>query len=129
MKMLLNTVRMIDNDQHSEIFYGNPDSMKEKLAFGIINPNDFEKLNLVKSLRLHLKNEYGEVNIRFIQEEGVPEGVIMMPVSIWSNQVTGVKDGEVVYKNIPIEVEATRDQPLGFEDILKKISNKKIKVD
>ncbi|MEJ2248438.1 MAG: molybdopterin dinucleotide binding domain-containing protein [Candidatus Lokiarchaeota archaeon] len=126
--MKLNTIRMIDNDQQSEILYGSPESMKEKLAYGLINPADFDKLNLVKSLKLHLKNEYGEVNIRFLQSEDVPKGIILMPVSIWSNQLTGVKQGEILYKNILVEVEATRDDPPSFEDLIKKISNKKIKV-
>jgi len=121
MKMVLNTVRMIDHDQAREYTFGDSQSLKENLGIGYINPNDFEKLGLVKSLRVQLSNNYGQVIIKQEQKENVPEGIIIMPVSIWSNQVTGVENGEIIFKNIEVEVEATRDPVPDYKDLISKI--------
>ena len=48
-----------------------------------------------------------------------------MPVSIWSNQLTHVDNDEITYKNIAVNVEATRDPITTFKDLLNSIKNKK----
>ena len=121
MKMVLNTVRMVDHDQAREFTFGDSKSLKENLGIGYINPNDFEKLGLVKSLRIQLSNNFGQIIIEQEQDENVPEGTIIMPISIWSNQVTGVEEGEILYKNIEVEVEATRDPVPEYNDLISKI--------
>ena len=123
MKMILNTVRMVDHDQAREHTFGDSQTLKENLGIGYINPNDFEKLGLVKSLRIELSNNYGQVIIEQEQNENVPEGTILVPVSIWSNQVTGVEEGEILYKNIEVDVEPSRDPVLEYNDLISKIKN------
>ena len=92
MEMLANTVRMVDYDQLKEYSFGDENSLKENLAIGIINPEDFGKLSLTTSLNLKLSNEYGEVIIKVKQNKDVPIGTILMPVSIWANQITGISN-------------------------------------
>ncbi len=121
MKMILNTIRMVDNDQAKEFAFGNEQSLKENLAVGFINPKDFEELGLVKSLRIKITNKYGEVIIEQYQNEKVPQGTILMPISIWANQITGVENKTLLFKNIEVEVEATRDPVLEFKELLAKI--------
>jgi formylmethanofuran dehydrogenase subunit D len=121
MKMLLNTIRLMDRDQARELAVGSKETLKDKVAFAKINPNDFESLNLVPSLKLRIFNDKGEVNVPFIQDENIPQGTIVMPVSIWSNQLTDIKNGKLFNKNVNVEVEGTRDNPLSFEEIIKKI--------
>ncbi|MFX0022804.1 MAG: hypothetical protein ACFE9S_10780 [Candidatus Hermodarchaeota archaeon] len=118
MKMIVNTIRMVDNDQVREYSLGDNNSLKEKLAVGFINPEDFKKFNLTSNLNLRLINNFGNVVIRPEEDKDVPVGIINIPVSIWANQITGIINGEAVYKNISVDVEATKDRVLGIEDLL-----------
>ena len=79
--MIVNTVRMIDYDQLKEHVFGNDSSLKENLAIGILNSEDYEKLNLTPSLNLKLVNKHGQVIIKIKQEKNVPLGTILMPIS------------------------------------------------
>ena len=123
MKMILNTVRMVDYDQAREHIFGDEQSLKEKLAIGLINPKDFEKLGLVPSLRIKLSNKYGEIIIEQTQDEKVPEGTILMPISIWANRLTGIIGNDVIFKNIEVNVESTRDPVLNFREIISAIKD------
>jgi len=125
MEMTVNIVRMIERDQIEEFSFGDELSLKEKLAIGFLNPNDFDKLGLVKSLHIKLSNKYGDVIISQVRDEKVPEGIVLMPVSIWSNQITGVENGNIIYKDLKVEVEPTRDPILQFKDLIAKIKKKK----
>ncbi len=124
MEMLVNTVRMVDHNQVKEHSFGDDTSLKENLAIGIINPENFKNLNLTPSLNLKLSNEYGQVIIKVKQDEDVPNGIILMPVSIWANQITGVENEELLFKNIKVDVEVTRESVLDIADILKSIKNR-----
>ena len=123
MKMILNTVRMVDYDQAREHVFGDEQTLKEKLAIGLINPKDFEKLGLVPSLRIKISNKYGEIIIEQTQDEKVPEGTILMPISIWANRLTGVIENDVIFKNIEVNVEPTRDPVLNFKEIISAIKD------
>ncbi|MFX0105073.1 MAG: molybdopterin dinucleotide binding domain-containing protein [Candidatus Hodarchaeota archaeon] len=118
----MNTVRMVDYDQMREYTFGDDISLKENLAIGLINPEDFKNLNLTSSLNLKLTSIYGTVVICPKQDENIPKGTITLPISIWANQITGVENNELVYKNINVNVEATRDTILNIKDILNSIS-------
>ena len=63
MKMIVNTVRMVDNDQSKEFSFGDDISLKENLAIGLLNPVDSEKLHITPKMNLKLSNEYGQVII------------------------------------------------------------------
>ncbi|MFO8018781.1 MAG: hypothetical protein R6U96_09110 [Promethearchaeia archaeon] len=121
MKFKVSSIRMLENDQAREYTFGDEESFQKNLAIGLIHPDDFEDLGMTKSLPLHLKNEFGEVNIWVKRDEGVPRGNIYMPTSIYFNQISGVKNGEIVYKNVECEARPTRDQPLKREKLLEKI--------
>jgi len=123
MKLMLNPVRMMDHDEAREFALGDIDSMEEELAIAFINPKDFEEMYLTKSLKLHISNEHGEVIVKFDQDEDVPIGTILMPVSIWSNQLTGIKNEDLINKNIPVEVEGSRDPPTKLPDLIEKIKS------
>ena len=123
MKMILNTVRMVDYDQAREHVFGDEQTLKEKLAIGLINPKDFEKLGLVPSLRIKISNKYGEIIIEQTQDEKVPKGTILMPISIWANRLTGVIENDVIFKNIEVNVEPTRDPVLNFKEIISAIKD------
>jgi formylmethanofuran dehydrogenase subunit D len=47
-----------------------------------------------------------------------------MPVSIWSNQLSVVQNDEILYKNILVDVEATRDPITKFEEIMQNLVEK-----
>ncbi len=123
MKMILNTVRMVDYDQAREHIFGDEQTLKEKLAIGLINPKDFEKLGLVPSLRIKISNKYGEIIIEQTQDEKVPEGTILMPISIWANRLTGVIGNDVIFKNIEVNVESTRDPVLNFREMISALKD------
>jgi len=124
MDMLVNTVRMIDNDQAKEYSEGDNNTLTEKLAIGLINPEDFKNLNLTQSLNLKLISNFGSVIIKALQDKNVPLGTINMPVSIWANQITGIENNELLYKNIKVNVEVTRDSVLGLKELINSIKEK-----
>jgi formylmethanofuran dehydrogenase subunit D len=121
MEMLLNTVRKVDYDQLKEHALGDENSLKEKLAICIINPTDFKKLNLTPSLNLKLSNMDGEVIVKVKQDEDVPSGTLIMPVSIWASQLTGVYDETLVFKNIEINAEASQERILSISELLESL--------
>jgi formylmethanofuran dehydrogenase subunit D len=96
-------------------------SLKENLAIGFVNPIDFKNLNLTPSLNLKLSNEYGEVIVKVKQSEDVPVGTILMPVSIWANQITGVSKEHLVFKNIRANVESSREETVDLKTILNNL--------
>jgi len=121
MEMIVNTVRMVDYDQLREHSFGDDNSLKENLAIGIVNPEDFIKLNLTPSLNLKLVNDHGQVIVKVKQEKDIPLGTILMPVSIWTNQITGIINKQLIYKNLNVNAEATRDNVLDIKGLLNVI--------
>lgn len=121
MEMKLNTVRLFDHDEAREFTFSDVENMEEKLAIAFIHPEDFEEMYLVPSLKLHLSNENGEIVVKFKQDEDVPRGTILMPVSIWSNQLTSVIEGEIQTKHVTVEVEGSRDSPTKLMELIERI--------
>ncbi|MFX0135996.1 MAG: molybdopterin dinucleotide binding domain-containing protein [Candidatus Hodarchaeota archaeon] len=119
MEMFVNTVRKVDYDQVKEYTFGDNDSLKNRLAIGLINPEDFKNLNLSPNLNLKLSNSSGTVIIKPMEDKNVPLGTILMPVSIWANRITGIDKKELLYKNLKVNVETTKDSVLGIKDLLK----------
>lgn len=118
MEMVVNTVRMVDNDQLKEFSFGDDISLKENLAIGLLNPVDSKKLDITPNMNLKLSNEYGQVIIKIAENENVPLGTILMPVSIWANQITGIKEEQLIFKNIKTHAEITKENVLDFKDLL-----------
>jgi len=121
MEFKLNSIRRIDNDQVKEHAFGTEQSLEEKLAICFINPKDFEKLNLVSSLHLKISNKEKHVIVKVEKDDDVPEGMVLMPVSIWSNRLSVVQNGELLYKNIVVDVEATREPIMKFKEIIQEL--------
>jgi len=121
MEMIVNTVRMVDYDQLREHSFGDDNSLKENLAIGILNPEDFKKLNLTPSLNLKLINNHGQVIVKVKQEKDIPLGTILMPVSIWTNQITGIINKQLIFKNLNVNAETTRDNVLDINGLLNVI--------
>lgn len=122
--MLLNSIRMVDHDQAREYALGNEKSLEQKLPIGMLNPKDFEKLNLTPSLHIKISNKNGEIIVGIKKDENVPQGTVLMPVSIWVNQLTSVESKELIYKNIKVNIEATRDPITNFNQIITSIKSK-----
>lgn len=123
MEMLVNAVRMVDHDQTREYALGDEDSLKEKLALGMMNPEDFKKLNLTSKLNIKLSNKYGQVIIKAIQEKEVPSGVILMPISIWVNQITGFEHDRLLFKNIKVSVNVSSEPIMNVKDLINSFKN------
>ncbi|MBY9010687.1 MAG: hypothetical protein KGD74_12540 [Candidatus Lokiarchaeota archaeon] len=121
MEFILNSMRKIDNDQVKEHAFGTEDSLEENLAICFINPKDFEKLNLVSSLHLKISNKEKYVIVKVDTDDNIPEGMVVMPVSIWSNQLSVIQNNEILYKNIVVDMEATREPIMNFQEIIKKL--------
>lgn len=124
MKFLLNVQRKVDYDQARELTFGDNASLKDKLAIAILNPEDFKALNLTNNSRVKLISQFGQVVVAAKEEKDTPKGMIIMPVSIWANRITGIEEDYMVYKNIEILVEPSSDPILTFEELIKDISRK-----
>jgi len=125
MEFLLNTVRMIDNDQAREFSIGTESSLNEKLAIAFINPKDYDKLNLEPDKNLKIMNEMGEIIVKVKNDDNIQQRTVLMPVSIWSNQLTTIINNEINYKNIKVTLEATNENPLGFKELIQRIKGSK----
>ena len=125
MEFILNTIRRIDNDQVKEYTFGTEQSLEEKLAVCFINPKDFDKLNLVSSLHLKISNKEKHVIVKIEKDGNVPAGTVTMPVSIWSNRLSEVLNNELLYKNVAVNVEATREPIMKFKEIIQELLVKK----
>ena len=125
MELLLNTARMVDRDQNREFSIGDNNSLEDKLAIALMNREDFIKVKISQVANVRLSNQYGSVIVRLWQDNSIPKGTILMQVSIWSNQITGVEKGDIIYKNIKVEAEVTNDSILSFEKILATIKAKR----
>ena len=121
MEFLLNTIRKVDNDQTKEIGLSNTEKLDEKLAIIFLNPEDLEKYNLKKSSNVRVASEFGDVIVKVETDEGMPYGVVAMPVSLWSNQITGNRDNNLLFKNIKVSLEPTTKAILTFSEIINKI--------
>ena len=121
--MIVNTARMVNYDQAREHAFGDEKSLKEKLAIGIIHPDDFKKLNLTSDSNIKVSTKYGTVVLKSITEENVSNGNILIPVSIWASQITGIENGELFLKNIQATVEPTEELVLDFKDLIDKIKS------
>jgi len=121
MEFILNTIRRIDNDQVKEFTFGTEQSLEEKLAVCFINPKDFDKLNLVSSLHLKISNKEKHVIVKIEKDGNVPAGTVIMPVSIWSNRLSEVLNNELLYKNVAVNVEATREPIMKFKEIIQEL--------
>jgi len=125
LEFILNSIRRIDNDQVKEYTFGTEQSLEEKLAICFINPKDFEKLNLVSSLQLKISNKEKHVIVKVEKDDDVPDGTVLMPVSIWSNRLSVVQNNEILYKNIVVNMEATREPIMRFKEIIQELVVKK----
>lgn len=125
MEFILNSVRRIDNDQAKEHAFGTEKSLEERLAICFINPKDFERLNLVSSLHLKISNKEKHIIVKVEKDDDIPDGMVLMPVSIWSNRLTTVQNNELLYKNIIVNMEATREPIMKFKEIIQELLVKK----
>jgi formylmethanofuran dehydrogenase subunit D len=121
MEFILNTIRKMDNDQAREYALGDETTLKEKLAIVMLNPDDIKQLNIKQGSIVKIYNETGFVHVKCIQDKKVPLNMAMMPVSIWSNQITRVINNELEYKNIEVKIEAVDKPILDLKSILQKI--------
>ncbi|MFX1587824.1 MAG: molybdopterin dinucleotide binding domain-containing protein [Promethearchaeota archaeon] len=118
---ILNTVRRMENDQSLEFSLGDKKSLVEKLAIAFINPKDFDKLNLSTKPNLKISSNYGITIVKGVADEDIPEGSVLMPISIWSNQITGVKNSELIYKNLKVDVVVTEEKINDLDSVINKI--------
>lgn len=121
MEYTLNIVRMVDNDQAKEFTFGDENTLEQNLAIAFLNPEDYNKLNLKTNINLKIFNESGEIIVKVEKEEDIPHGMVQMPVSIWSNQLTAVRDNEIIYKNLKVRIEPTTSPISRFNELLNKI--------
>ncbi len=125
MEFILNSMRKIENDQVKEHAFGTEQSLEANLAICFICPKDFEKLNLVSSLHLKISNKEKYVIVKVKKDENIPEGMVVMPVSIWSNRLSVVQNYDILYKNIAVKLEATREPITKYKELLQKLLVKK----
>jgi formylmethanofuran dehydrogenase subunit D len=121
MDLILNTVRRMENDQTKEFATGDKNFLKEKLAVVFLNPSDSVKINPNKKSNLKISSNFGRVIVRGLVDEDVRKGTILMPNSIWSNQLTGIENLELKYKNIIVKLESTEEPITDFNTIMQKI--------
>jgi formylmethanofuran dehydrogenase subunit D len=120
MKLSLSTARKLNNDQGREQAFGDNKSLKENLAIAFFNPLDIKELKIKLDTNVRLSNDTGSVIVKCKVDEKLPQGMVLMPVSIWANQITFVLNDDLRYKNIIVQVESTEDHILDYDDLIQK---------
>ena len=115
---------MVDHDQARELSFGDEQSIKDKLAIGILNPENFKKLSISENSNIKIHSEYGEVVLKVKEDKDLPLNMIIIPVSIWANQITGAIQNKLFNKNLQITVENTNDPVEEYKDLIEKLKGK-----
>ena len=123
MEMIINIVRKIDHDQAKEHAFGDDKSLKENVAIALINPEDFRELNLQSNTNVKITSQFGSTILRSKEDKDIPKGMILIPVSIWANQLTGIENDLPILKNIKVSAESSSDPVLDFKELLLKIKS------
>ena len=123
MQLILNTVRKIDNDQTREFTFGDKSTLEEKLAIAYLSPKKMRELKLPKSNHIKITNEAGSIIVKALEDENVPDDSILLPISIWANQLTKVMNDDLAFKNITVNVDSTDEPITKFEDLITKIKS------
>ena len=121
MEMIINTIRMIEYDQAKEHAFGDNETLKANLAIALINPEELKALNRNSNSNLKITSQFGSVVLRIQEDKNVPKGMVCIPVSIWANQVTGMVNDQLIYKNFKAEVEPCSEPVLGLQDLILQI--------
>lgn len=121
MELVLNTVRKIDYDQKKEFTFGNTQSLEDNLAIAFLNPKNAKELKVTKDGHIKISNEENSIIVKVIEDENTPEGIVVLPVSIWANQITQVRETEIFYKNIKVLVETTGEPITKYMHIINRI--------
>jgi formylmethanofuran dehydrogenase subunit D len=121
MDMIINTVRKIEHDQAKEHAFEDDKSLKENVAIAVINPENLKNLNLQSNSNLKITSQFGNVILRVQEDKDIPKGMIYIPVSIWANQLTGIINDQLIYKNLKASVEPSSEPVLDFKELLLKI--------
>ena len=119
-KLRLNTSRKLDNDQAREQAFGDNKSLKENLAIAYLNPFDIKGLNIKSDTNVRIFNDSGSVIVKCKVDEKLPQGMVLMPVSIWANQITFILNDDIKYKNIIIQIEPTEEKVLEYDELIQK---------
>jgi len=118
MEMVINTVRKIDHDQAKEHAFEDDKSLKENVALAVVNPENLKNLNLQNNSNIKITSQFGNVILRVQEDKDVPKGMIYIPVSIWANQLTGIINDQLIYKNLKANVEPSNEPVLDFKDLI-----------
>ena len=116
--MVINTVRKIDHDQAKEHAFEDDKSLKENVALAVVNPENLKNLNLQNNSNIKITSQFGNVILRVQEDKDVPKGMIYIPVSIWANQLTGIINDQLIYKNLKANVEPSNEPVLDFKDLI-----------
>ena len=119
--MIINTVRKIDHDQAKEHAFGDDKTLKENVALALINPENLKELNSKSNSNVNISSQFGSVILRVKDDENVPKGMVYIPVSIWANQLTGIENDQLIYKNLNANVESCTEPVLEFKELILKI--------
>jgi formylmethanofuran dehydrogenase subunit D len=111
MKWVLNTGRTVTQGRFVE--HKNTTGYSEEVSTCFMNPLDVMELGLIENENVVVRSEWGSVVLMAVADEGVPSGMIFVPMGPFANHIVpggthsaGMPD----YKNILVEVDPT-DEP------------------
>jgi len=93
---------------------------KDALAVCYIHPQDIKNLGIKKG-NIRITSEFGSVVVKAIEtEKEVDEGIIILPLGPWANQISGVVNKNIKLKNFDVKLEVTNEDILDIQLIFKK---------
>ncbi len=87
-----------------------------------LSSDDFSSLGLAEGKNVHLSNQFGQAVLSARVDEGLPKGLVFIPMGPWANILVG-KDtggcGTPQFKGLEVEVAATDAPVLDIRDLFR----------
>ena len=93
---------------------------KDTLAICYVHPKDMKVLG-IKEGNLKITSEFGEVVVKAVESEReAEEGLIILPLGPWANQISGIFKEKLQLKSLKVKVEVTKEQITDIKSFFRK---------
>jgi formylmethanofuran dehydrogenase subunit D len=98
------------------------DEYRNEAARIDMHPSDMEKLSIVKDDTVAVTTQFGHVVVTAKEDEGVPEGIVFIPMGPWANAVVSGDThgaGMPSFKGIDATLEKTAGLVLSVKELMR----------
>ena len=97
------------------------------VSFCALSQEDYDALGIFGEGNVLVRSEFGEVVVSAKKDEGLPPGVIFIPMGPWANAVVGRKTGGCgtpQFKGEKVEVERTKMPVMDIQELFADVKTR-----